>query len=82
VGDGFSRQAGLKIQRTKTLHLPLMKQQDTREKLPTDVAALQKELAQERLRNKLLFAIIDIAKEKSKESILPMHRLKLRFVSL
>lgn len=47
----------------RTVHLPLMKPEDTKDKLPVDVAALQKELAQERLRNKLLTAIIDVAEE-------------------
>jgi transposase-like protein len=50
----------------KTVHLPLMKQQDTGETLPSEVIALQKELIQERLRNKLLTAIIDVAEEELK----------------
>ena len=50
----------------KAVHLPLMEQQDTNEDLPKEVAALQKELAQERLRNKLLTAIIDVAEEELK----------------
>lgn len=50
----------------KSVHLPLMKQQDSQENLPKEVAALQKELAQERLRNKLLTAIIDIAEAELK----------------
>jgi transposase-like protein len=50
----------------KAVHLPLMKRQDTSEDLPKEVAALQKELAQERLRNKLLTAIIDVAEEELK----------------
>ncbi len=50
----------------KSVFLPLMNQQHTGEKLPTAVAALQKELAQERLRNKLLTAIIEIAEEELK----------------
>ena len=55
-----------KSRELKSVHLPLMKQQPTGEKLPTDVAALQKELAQERLRNKLLTAIIEVAEEELK----------------
>lgn len=50
----------------KSVLLPLMNQQHTGEKLPTAVDALQKELAQERLRNKLLAAIIEIAEEELK----------------
>jgi transposase-like protein len=50
----------------KPLDLPLMKQDDTHKNLPGDVAALQKELAKERLRNKLLTAIIDVAEQELK----------------
>jgi transposase-like protein len=50
----------------KTVHLSVMKQQESTDKLPNDVEALQKELAKERLRNKLLTAIIDIAEEELK----------------
>lgn len=50
-----------KSRELKTVHLPLMQQPDTREKLPVEIGTLQKELAQERLRNKLLTAIIDAA---------------------
>jgi transposase-like protein len=50
----------------KTVHLPLMKQEDTNGNLPLEVLALQKELAQERLRNKLLTAIIDVAEQELK----------------
>jgi transposase-like protein len=53
----------------KTVHLPLMKQQDTQEGLPSEVATLQQELAKERLRNKLLTAIIDIAEQELKVPI-------------
>ena len=55
-----------KSREIKSVNLPLMKQQDTQEKLPIEVAVLQKELAQERLRNKLLTAIIDVAEEELK----------------
>ena len=55
-----------KSRQLKTVHLPLMKQEDSKEKIPVDVAALQKELAQERLRNKLLTAIIDVAEKELK----------------
>jgi transposase-like protein len=55
-----------KSRELKTVHLPLMKQQDTRENLPGEVAVLQKELAKERLRNKLLTAIIDVAEQELK----------------
>ena len=50
----------------KGVDLPLMKQEDTKQNLPTEVLALQKELAQERLRNKLLTAIIEVAEEELK----------------
>lgn len=50
----------------KTVHLSVMKQKESTDKLPNDVEALQKELAKERLRNKLLTAIIDIAEEELK----------------
>lgn len=50
----------------KAVHLPLMKQDDSREKMPKELEALQKELAKERLRNKVLTAIIDIAEEELK----------------
>lgn len=50
----------------KSVHLPLMKQESPPENLPSEVAVLQKQLAQELLRNKLLTAIIDIAEEELK----------------
>lgn len=50
----------------KMLHLPLMKQQDSQFDLPADVATLQKLLAEERLRVKLLTAVIEIAEEELK----------------
>ena len=50
----------------KGVDLPLMKQEDTHQNLPTEVLALQKELARERLRNKLLTAIIEVAEEELK----------------
>lgn len=40
--------------------------QGKKEKLSTDVLELQRQLAQERLRNKLLTAIIDVAEEELK----------------
>lgn len=43
-----------------------MKKSTVKEDLPQDVAALQKELVQERLRNKLLTAMINIAEEQLK----------------
>lgn len=58
-----------KSRELKSVHLLLMKQQDTRQNLPTEVAELQKELAKERLRNKLLTAIIDVAEQELKISI-------------
>src|SRR5450432_2975079 len=45
--------------------LPDMKR-EKKEKLPKDVAELQQQLAQERLRNKLLAAIIDVAEKELK----------------
>jgi len=50
----------------KMLHLPLMEQQDSQSNLPTDVATLQKLLTEERLRTKLLTAVIEIAEEELK----------------
>lgn len=61
--QGRSRSASRAL---KTVHLSVMKQQESTDKLPNDVEALQKELAKERLRNKLLTAIIDIAEEELK----------------
>ena len=55
-----------KSRELKAVHLPLMKQQDTSEDNPKEVSVLQKELVQERLRNKLLTAIIDVAEEELK----------------
>jgi len=55
-----------KSRELKTVHLPLMKQQNIQENLPEEVAVLQKELAKERLRNKLLTAIIDVAEQELK----------------
>jgi len=51
---------------SKTLTLPVMKRLKVKEDLSQEVAALQKELSQERLRTKLLTAMIDIAEEKLK----------------
>jgi transposase-like protein len=62
----FQGRSRSKSREIKSVNLPLMKQQDTQEKLPGEVAVLQKELAQERLRNKLLTAIIDVAEEELK----------------
>jgi transposase-like protein len=50
----------------KILTLPAMKQPKIKEVLPDEVAALKKELAQERLRSKLLTAMIDIAEDQFK----------------
>jgi transposase-like protein len=50
----------------KILTLPVMKQPKIKEVFPDEVAALKKELAQERLRSKLLTAMIDIAEEQFK----------------
>jgi transposase-like protein len=58
-----------KSRQLKTVHLPLMKQEDPRNNLPKEVEALQKELVKERLRNKLLTAIIDVAEEELKVPI-------------
>lgn len=50
----------------KMLHLPLMEQQDSKSNLPTDIATLQKLLVEERLRTKLLTAVIEVAEEELK----------------
>ena len=46
-----------------------MKKQKKEEKTPEDIESLKKELAQERLRNKLLTAMIEVAEEQLKISI-------------
>jgi transposase-like protein len=53
----------------KAVTLPLMKQEAIEDNLPKEVQALQKELTKERLRNKLLSAIIDVAGEELKVPI-------------
>jgi transposase-like protein len=58
-----------KSRQLKIIHLPLMKQENTRDNLPREVEALQKELTKERLRNKLLTAIIDVAEKELKVPI-------------
>lgn len=50
----------------RSVHLPLMKPDNTQDNLPKEITVLQKELAQERLRNKLLTAIIDVAEQELK----------------
>lgn len=62
----FQGRALSKSRQSKSVHLPLMRQQNLPENLPSEVAVLQKQLAQELLRNKLLTAIIDIAEEELK----------------
>ena len=62
----FQGRSRSKSRELKTVNLPLMKQRDTHEDLPKEVAVLQRELAKERLRNKLLTAIIDVAEEELK----------------
>jgi transposase-like protein len=62
----FQGRARSKSRQLKTVHLPLMKQEDIMDNLPEGVQALQKELAKERLRNKLLTAIIDVAEDELK----------------
>ena len=65
----FQGRSRSKSRQFKTVHLPLMKQEDTRDSLPSEIEALQKELVKERLRNKLLTAIIDVAEEELKVPI-------------
>jgi transposase-like protein len=50
----------------KTINLSFMKPDDTQDNLPKEVTTLQKQLAQERLRNKLLTAIIEVAEQELK----------------
>lgn len=50
----------------KALPLPAMLAEENKGKLPKEVLELQRLLEQERLRNKLLTAIIDIAEEELK----------------
>lgn len=52
-----------KSRQLKKVNSPLMKQEHAKENLPKDVTALQKELAQERLYNKLLSAMIEVAEQ-------------------
>src|ERR1700712_1070166 len=50
----------------KALPLPAMQAEENKEKLPKEVQELQRLLERERLRNKLLTAMIDIAEEELK----------------
>ena len=50
----------------KGVNSPLMKKDKSKTDLPKDVELLQKELIKERLRNKLLSAMIDVAEEELK----------------
>ena len=50
----------------KQVNLPFMKPGNSKDNLPQEVAALQKALAEERLRNKLLSAMIDVAEQELK----------------
>lgn len=50
----------------KEVTLPAMRDPKTKEELAIEMAALKRELAQERLRNKLLTAMIDIAEDQLK----------------
>ncbi len=62
----YERTSGSKAEILKALISPVMEQKENAEVLPADIATLQKELEQERLRNKLLTAMIDIAEEELK----------------
>ncbi|MEI9942818.1 MAG: hypothetical protein WDN26_01225 [Chitinophagaceae bacterium] len=55
-----------KANKGKAVILSLMKKPKVKEVLSDEVAALKKELEKERLRNKLLTAMIDIAEEQLK----------------
>ncbi len=50
----------------KVVNLPLMKKGDSKENLPKEVEELQKQLVKERLHNKLLTAMIEIAETELK----------------
>ena len=60
-GRGRSRPRELKV-----VNLPLMKQAGSKENLPQEVEGLQKQLVKERLHNKLLTAMIEIAETELK----------------
>src|SRR4051812_10219526 len=62
----FRGQSVLLTPTLKAVNLPVMKKLQKDKGLSSDVAALQKELEQERLRVKLLTAMIDIAEEELK----------------
>ena len=66
VMDFQGRERSMSRQLRTKVPLQLMKQEDSHKNLPKDVVALQKELAQERLRNKLLTAIIEVAEQELK----------------
>ena len=66
VMDFQGRERSTSRQLRTKVPLQLMKQEDSHKNLPKDVVALQKELAQERLRNKLLTAIIEVAEQELK----------------
>ena len=69
VMDFQGREQSRSRQLRSKLTLPLMKPEDTHANLPKEVVELQKELAKERLRNKLLTAIIDVAEQELKIAI-------------
>lgn len=50
----------------KPLNSPIMKKDKSKSDLPCEVELLQKELVKERMRNKLLSAMIDVAEEELK----------------
>jgi len=62
----YERTVGSKAAILKELTLPVMESQDNPENVPADLAKLRKELEEERLRNKLLTAMIEVAEDELK----------------
>jgi len=62
----YERNFGSKAAILKELTSPVMDLEDKKENIPDDVALLRKELEEERLRNKLLTAMIEVAEEELK----------------
>jgi len=62
----YERASGSKAAILEELTSPPMDKKDERKDLPDDVAQLKKELEEERLRNKLLTAMIEVAEEELK----------------
>ena len=62
----YERTSGSKVGMLKELTSPSMNLKDEKQGLPDDISLLKKELEDERLRNKLLTAMIEVAEEELK----------------